>query len=160
MNSQAEILNDLFSKWVSLALEYSKGAPDLRAIYVYASSERGWMTANVYFDQSGSVEHGNDLSGVDNSVFRFGHVQRIILEDLEAAEVAFKGISIPAPTEYRVYFEPATGKLDTQLSRELIYANSKEANPARGIEYWLGDRAPNVFGTPLPSLGDNPQPKI
>ena len=52
---EAIILRHLFGDWLSLATEYAKGAPDIRAVYVFASSERigtsGTMFANAYFDQ-------------------------------------------------------------------------------------------------------------
>ena len=35
--------------------------------------------------------------------------------------------------------------LDVQLSRELIYENDPVKIPERGIEYWLGDRAPKLY---------------
>lgn len=145
MAQEAEILRNLFSNWISLALEYASGAPDVRAVYVYASSEGASSFTNVYFDQAGTVVSPGKLAGVDAALSRVGQVQDLLTADLFAAEDALKAADVPPPTEYRVYYEVATRKLDSQLSRELIYSNDADRIPERGIEYWLGDRAPKLF---------------
>lgn len=144
MKTQEEILSELISKWISLGVEYAKGAPDIRAVFVYASAEGGSYFANVYFDQGGKIVFPGDLSDANVSVERQRQVQRILRDDLFAAEDEFRDAGIPAPTEYRVYYEPGTGKLDTSLSREPIYSGDPDKLPERGIEYWLGDRAPKL----------------
>ncbi|MDQ1131038.1 hypothetical protein [Microbacterium sp. SORGH_AS_0888] len=145
MTNEAQILQDLFSKWVSIGLEYAGAAPDVRALYIYASCEGGAIFANVYYDQGGTVIFPDDLKGGEASTARVRAMQRFLREDLSAANKEFDGAGIPRPTEYKVYYEPSTRKLDVQLSRELIYENHPTKIPERGIEDWLGDRAPKLF---------------
>ncbi len=145
MSSESAILQNLFESWISLALEYANGAPDLGAIYLYASSERGMRFANVYYDQGGTIKHPGDVQGIDEALARIRQVQNLLVDDLLAAEKELAAIEVPKPTEYRVYFEPATRKLDVQLSREEIYGANSERSPIHGIEYWLGDRAPTLY---------------
>jgi len=92
--TEREILNDLISKWVPLALEYAKGAPAV-------------------------------------------------------TEAEFTEAGVPLPTDYRVYYEPASGKLDVQLSRVIKYANDPIKTSSHGPEDWL-DRLPKVYGQYLP----------
>jgi hypothetical protein len=144
--SEQEVVEGLVSKWVSLALEYASGAPDVRALYIYAASENpGASYVNVVFDQSGALVYPTDLAGVDNSIARASQVQDIFLDDLFAAEPDFEALGVPAPTEYRVYYEPSTRKLDTQLSRETIYGDSDKTPSFDGFEMWLGARAPKLY---------------
>ena len=144
--TEAPILNRLFSAWVSLAVEFAKGAPDIRAVYVFASSERigtsGTMFANAYFDQGGTVLAPDHVEGASVTSNRVGEMQRILLDDLDAAETALRHAGLPAPTEYRVFYEPSTGRTDVQLARENKYIGNDELSPRHGIRYWLGDRAP------------------
>ena len=143
--SEQEILQELVSAWVSLGLEYSAGAPDVTAMYVYVSSERGSVFPNIYFEQRGVVVTPGKLAGVATSFDRVGQMHRLQYEDLKRAQAKFAEAGIPAPTEYKIYYEPQTKKLDVQLSRELIYANDPDRIPEHGIEYWLGDRAPKLY---------------
>lgn len=145
MSSEAEILQNLFSSWIRLALEYADGASDVRAIYFYASSEQGSTFANIYFNQNDTIIHPGRLSGGDVSLSKLSQVQDLLVNDLFDAEDALQAISVKPPTEYKVYFEPATRKLDVQLSRDLIYSNDPNRIPEHGIEYWLGDRAPKLY---------------
>ncbi|MBZ4488098.1 hypothetical protein LQ938_11510 [Microbacterium sp. cx-55] len=145
MATEAEVLQDLLSKWISIALEYAGSAPDVRAVYIYASSERGSSFVNAYFDQAGVVVFPEDLKGTDTSKNRIRQVQRFLTEDLFEAEDRFKAANIPRPTEYRVYYESATKKLDSQLSRDEQYGDDTDRTPIRGIEYWLGGRAPKLY---------------
>ncbi|MEZ3161787.1 hypothetical protein AB1K54_14800 [Microbacterium sp. BWT-B31] len=143
--SEQAILHDLVSSWVSLGLEFAAGAPGVSALYIYVSSERGSIFANVYYEQDGIVTFPDDLVGAKTSSERVGQLHDFQFEDLLRAERQFAEENVPAPTEYKIYYEPATRKLDVQLSRDLIYANDLDKIPERGIEYWLGDRAPKLF---------------
>ena len=144
--SEPEVLNRLFGAWISLALEYGRGASDIRGVFIYASSERsgtsGQMFANAYFDQAGDVVAAIDVHSPGSSPDRAVRVQQLLLDDLQAAEAAFHEEGIPAPTEYRVFFEPATRRTEVELSREIKYRGSADLSPRHGIRYWLGDRAP------------------
>ncbi|MDQ1131026.1 hypothetical protein [Microbacterium sp. SORGH_AS_0888] len=145
MNNEAAILQDLFSNWISLVLEYSQGAPDLRAVYLYASSEQGTRYVNVCFDQGGTVVRPRSIQGIDTDLSRVSQMMSLFFDDLAAAEKSLSNVNSPAPTEYRVYYEPSTRKLDVQLSRELIYTNHSTKVPSEGIQDWLGDRAPKLL---------------
>ena len=149
LRSEQEILNDLISNWISLGLEYAKGAPEIAGIYVYASSEEGESYANFLFEQGGQVCYASNLRGVASDGRRVLQMQRLQLDDLERAETEFAGAQVPLPTEYRVYYEPATKKLDVQLSREIKYANHPFKTSVHGPEDWL-DRLPKVHGKYLP----------
>ncbi len=144
--SEAIILRRLFRDWLSLTMEYAEGAPDIRAVYVLASSERigtnGTMFANAYFDQRGTVLAPDDVEGASVTSNRVGEMQRILLDHLEAAESDFARSGLQPPTEYRVFYEPSTGRTDVQLARENKYIGNDELSPRHGIRYWLGDRAP------------------
>lgn len=154
--AEQEILQELVSKWVSLGLEYANGAPDVSAMYIYASSEHGATFGNIYFEQRGRVIYPDDLEGVPKNMNRLAAMHDFLFQDLFSAEEKFAAEGIPAPTEYRIYYEPQTRKLDVQLSRELIYAGDPERSPIRGIEYWLGDRAPKL-GSPPKDAGSGAQ---
>jgi len=142
---ESDILRNLLSKWISLGLEYAGSAPDLRTVYVYASSERGSTFVNVYFDQAGSVVFPEHVTGTDTSKNRIREVQRLLSEDLLEAEDTFTSAGIPLPTEYRVAYETSTAKLDSELSREEKYGRNSDRSPIHGIEYWLGSRAPKLY---------------
>lgn len=144
MSTQSAILQNLFESWISLALEYAGNAPELRSVYLYASSERGARFANVYYDQGGTVRHPGDVAGIDGSAARIRQVQNLLVDDLLAAEKHLAALQVPKPTEYRVYFEPMTRKLDVQLSRDEHYGADSDRSPIHGIEYWLGERAPKL----------------
>ena len=144
--SEQGVLTDLVSKWVSLALEYAGEAPDVLALHFYGASEVPGVThVNVLFDQAGEVVYPTDLVGTDNSTDRAGRTQALFRSDLYEAAEKFSSISVPPPTEYRVYYEPATRKLDVQLSREIIYGGSDYTPGFDGFTLWLGDRAPRVI---------------
>ncbi|WP_270352196.1 hypothetical protein [Microbacterium testaceum] len=143
--TEQQILDDLVSSWVSLALEYAQGAPDLTTIYIYVSSERGSVYPEMFFEQGGEIRYPSDVVGVDTGVERVRSVHRFQFEDLRAAEAKFSEIGVPQPTEYRITFDVATRRTDMSLSRELIYANDPVKVPERGLQYWLGDRAPQPF---------------
>ncbi|WP_295779826.1 hypothetical protein [uncultured Microbacterium sp.] len=145
MTAEKDILQNLFEKWVSLAQEYVGDAPDIRAVYVYASSERGMTVVNAYFDQGGTVVHPGRVEGIETDTRRVGQMQDLLTEDLFDAEDALAAAGVPRPTEYRVYFVPSTKMLDVELAREEQYAGADDRSPIRGIEYWLGDRAPKLI---------------
>lgn len=151
--TEREILTDLISKWVPLALEYAKGAPDVTAVYIYASSEEGHTYGNTFFEQNGLVNYPDDLIGVDASNQRVGQMQRLLQADLFDAETEFTEAGAPLPTEYRVYYEPASGKLDVQLSHEIKYADDPIKTSSHGPEDWL-DRLPKLHGQYLPKDAD------
>lgn len=144
--SEQQILNDLVSKWVSLAREYTGAAPDVRAYYLYGLHERAGGTGCMFcvpvFDQGGSIVWAAHLAGTDTSVGRQRSVLDFMNEDLSASTAAFDEAGIPAPTEYRVYYEPASGKLDVQLSRDVVYYGANDLTPLDGLKAWLGSRAP------------------
>jgi hypothetical protein len=143
--TEQQILQNLVSGWVSVALEYAEGAPDLRAIYVYVSSERGMSFANAYFDQAGDVVMPTKLAAAGASTARASQLQDLLQDDLFAAEGAFEAAGVPAPTEYRVYYQPDTRHLEVDVSREVKYADDPTKTPLDGIGDWLGERAPRLF---------------
>lgn len=145
MSKEPEIINHLFSNWISLALEYANDAPDIRGIYVYASSEMGSTFVNMYFDQGGKVIFPDELPGAGVGKSKLRQAVDLLFDDLFAAQEAYRAISVPFPTEYRVFFETATRKLDATLSREIVYHYADGKSPEHGIEYWLGERAPKLF---------------
>jgi hypothetical protein len=142
---EQSILHDLIHGWVSLGKSFAGNAPDVTALYIYVSSERGYAYPDIYFEQDGKVVYASKLQGTDASHDRVGRMHRLQFDDLEAAEKKFDEIGVPRPTEYRVYHELATGKLDVKLSREVIYADDPEKMPEFGIVDWIGDRAPRLF---------------
>ena len=79
-------MRELVSAWVSLGLEYSAGAPDVDAIYIYASSENGSLFANIYFDQGGTVSYPGRLTGIQANAARVSQMQDLLFEDLLRAE--------------------------------------------------------------------------
>ncbi|MEZ3162119.1 hypothetical protein AB1K54_16515 [Microbacterium sp. BWT-B31] len=140
------VLQSLISKWVSLASEYASGAPDVRAYYIYGASEKPGVTyINVLFEQAGSLVYPSDLVGANASIERASLIQRLFRDDLFEARAQFEALGVQTPTEYRVYYEPATRKLDVQVSRELIYRYSDREPGTDGFHRWLGDRAPKLF---------------
>jgi|GEM_PF-1686347 len=147
--TEQEILNDLISKWVPLALEYAKGAPAVTAVYIYASSEEGNQSANAFFEQGDQTRYPSKLQGVETGTQRILQMQKLLVSDLFDAEAEFTEAGVPLPTEYRVYYEPASGKLDVQLSHEIKYANDPIKTSSHGPEDWL-DRLPKVYGQYLP----------
>lgn len=146
MDEEQRILQELVSSWVSLAAEYAGDAPGVTAYYIYGSDEHGASTANAYFEQDGIVVFPSDLIGTDTSVGTVREMQSLLMDDMEAATDAFAAAGIPAPTEYRLEYIVEGGKLDLGLSREELYGPGKrERSQIRGIEYWLGDRAPKLI---------------
>ena len=118
--TEQEILQELVSAWVSLGLEYSAGAPDVTAMYVYVSSEHGYIFANIYFEQRGIVVFPDDLEGVVNSTERVHHLHKLQFDDLKQAQAEFTAAEIPAPTEYKIYYEPQTRKLDVVKPLDVV----------------------------------------
>jgi hypothetical protein len=151
--AEQEILNDLISKWVPLALEYAKGAPDVSAVYIYASSEDGNRSANAFFEQGGQTHYPSKLQGVETGPQRILQMQKLLVSDLRDAQAEFTDAGVPLPTEYRVHYEPASGKLDVQLSHEIKYANDPIKTSSHGPEDWL-DRLPKLYGQYLPKDAD------
>ncbi|WP_270352197.1 hypothetical protein [Microbacterium testaceum] len=144
MSAESDILAGLFTAWTALAEEFVAGAPDVRALYIYASSERGMTVANLYVDQRGSVRHPGRVDGIPGDTARVSRLQDLLTEDLFDAEDALSAAGIPRPTEYRILFDPVTRALDVQLSHDEQYAADDGRSPIRGVEYWLGDRAPTL----------------
>lgn len=144
MSAGSDILAGLFAAWTALAEEFVAGAPDVRALYIYASSERGMTVANLYVDQRGSVRHPGRVDGIPGDTARVSRLQDLLTEDLFDAEDALAAAGIPRPTEYRLLFDPVTRALDVQLSHDEQYAGNDRRSPIRGVEYWLGDRAPTL----------------
>lgn len=121
--SEQEILNGLISNWVSLGSEYAKGAPDVSAVYVYASSEEGHRYANAFFEQGDKPCYPDDLQGESVDPNKILPMQKLLVGDLRDAQAEFLEAGVPLPTEYRVHYEIAGGKLDVQLPHETKYAN-------------------------------------
>ncbi|WP_402841743.1 hypothetical protein [Microbacterium sp. GXS0129] len=144
--SEQLILNDLVSKWVSLTREYVGAAPDVSAYYLYGLHERigtgGRLFSVPLFEQKGAIVWAGRLVGAENSIERQQSVLRLMNEDFSGATAAFDSEGIPAPTEYRIYYEPGSGKLDAQLSREVRYYGTTETTPLDGVKAWLGTRMP------------------
>jgi hypothetical protein len=143
--SEQLIVNELVSKWLSLGREFAAGAGDLRGIYVYAVSEEGESYGEIFFDQAGFIDYPGRLKGVEIDVDRVGRLHHLLFEDLFAAEEEFRRLGVPIPTEYRIFCEMPSGRLDVQLSRELKYANHPTKIMENGPRDWLGERVPDVF---------------
>ncbi|MFF8186708.1 hypothetical protein ACF044_05550 [Microbacterium sp. NPDC016588] len=143
---EQEILRDLISKWVSLGLEYISGTEGVRAVYVYAASEVPGVTyVGIAFDKDGEIQYPEPLRGGGPEAINLSaRMIDILFEDLEEAQRRFEEVGVPQPTEYRVYYEIATRKLDVQLSREIIYGGSEYTPGFDGFKLWLGDRAPKL----------------
>lgn len=144
MEEQA-ILDDLVSDWVSLGVTFVGDAPGVTALYVYVSSELGVVHPELFVEQDGRVLYPSDVTGTDTSIERITRLHDLQIADLRAAERRFDELAIPRPTEYRVYYEPGTGKLDVALARELVYAHDENRDPIEGIVDWIGDRAPRLY---------------
>lgn len=144
--TEDEILRELISKWVPLALEYSEGAPGLTKIYVYAGSEIGHVYANAFFEQEGSVRYPNQLRGVEASNERVVAVQRFLRNDLRVAEAQFDEAGVPRPTQYRIIYDLVSRQLDMQMSHELLYSNHPTKILEEGPEDWLDGRLEKLFG--------------
>ncbi|KZC96523.1 MULTISPECIES: hypothetical protein [Clavibacter] len=144
--TEYEILQELTSKWVPLALEYSGGAPGLTRTYIYAGSEIGHVYANVFFEQEGAVLYANQLRGVDASDERVVAVQRFLRNDLRTAEAQFDEAGVPRPTQYRITYDLVSRQLDMQMSHELLYSNHPTKILEEGSEDWLDGRLEKVFG--------------
>jgi len=143
---QEQVLAELIESWVSLALEYSDGAPNLTRIFVYAASERDSAYANVFFEQDGSVVYANELEGVDASRERAVAVQRFLLKDLKAAKVQMHELGARILTQYRVTYATVTRQLDMQLSYEPMYPKHPTKIMEEGAEDWLDGRLRKIFG--------------
>ena len=144
--TEQSVLQDLISKWISLGLEYLGDSSRVSKIYIYAASERPGVTyVGIAFDEDGSVRFPEQLPTYDprwdNKV---GRMLDLLSDDLFEARANFDEIGAPPPTEYRVYYEIATRKLDVQLSREIIYGGSNYTPDFDGFTLWLGDRAPKL----------------
>lgn len=144
--AEQEILRDLISKWVSLGLEYISGTQGARAIYVYAASEVPGVTyVGIAFDKDGEIQYPTRARGGGQEAIELsGKMIDLLFADLYEAQRRFDEVGVPQPTEYRVFYEIATRKLDVQLSREIIYGGSDYTPGFDGFRLWLGDRAPKL----------------
>ena len=88
-------------------------------------------------------------SDVDTGTQRILQMQKLFVSDLFEAEAEFTEAGVPLPTEYRVYYQHASGKLDVQLSHEIKYANDPIKTSSHGPEDWL-DRLPKLYGQYMP----------
>jgi hypothetical protein len=143
--AEQKILGDLISKWVSLGLAYSNGAPGITALYIFAASEDGSSYADFFFEQDGAVDYPSRLEGVETSTIRVDRLHTLQTNDLFAAEDEFRAAGAPLPTEYRVSYETNTGKLDVQISRDFKYRGEGSTIMERGPREWLGSRLPDIF---------------
>lgn len=143
---QEEVLRDFATSCMSIAMEFSEGAPALSKIYVYVGSERGHSYANAFFEQRGEVIYANDLRGVDSSDERVSAVQRYLLNYLADAEAQFEETGAPLPTQYRLTYDLDARQLDMQLSHELVYSNHPTKILEEGAEDWLDGRLEKMFG--------------
>ncbi|MBF4624020.1 hypothetical protein [Clavibacter sp. VKM Ac-2872] len=145
-----EIVQIAIEKWISAGLEYAHGAGGVRALYVYIGSELGSAYANVFFEQDGEVLYPSKLKGADASTEKIIELQRYLVDVLDEAEAAFKKSQIPPPTEYRITYEPGSGRLDVQLSREVKYRHHPVKTIQHGPEDWLNGRLEKLYGALLP----------
>jgi hypothetical protein len=91
------------------------------------------------------VLYPDDLVGESVDPEKLWRVQRLQLEGLREAESEFITASVPLPTEYRISYEPSTGKMDAQVSREIKYAHHPTQTASNGPEDWL-ELLPKVYG--------------
>jgi len=140
--TEQEIVNDLVSDWLSLGLSYLGDAPGVTGIYVYVSSEPGSVYPAIFMEQHGTVRYPVHVEGADRTDARIVRMLELMLDDLYRAQARFDELGVTRPTEYRIHYELPSGRLDVQLSRELIYDGHPTKGPENGIIYWLGDRAP------------------
>jgi len=143
--SEQDVLNDVVSDWVSLGLQFVGDAPGVTGIYVYVSSEPGSVYPAMFVEQHGKVLYPSHVVGTDTSHARVLRMLDLVIGDLYRAQARFDELGVPRPTEYRVHYELPSGRLDVQLSRELIYDGHPTKGPEDGIIYWLGDRAPRLY---------------
>lgn len=144
--TEQSVLQDLISKWISLGLEYIGGTEGVGVIYVYAASEVPGVTyVGIAFEKGGEIQYPTRARGGGQEAINLSRrVNDLLFEDLKEARRKFEEIGVPPPTEYRVYYEIATRKLDVQLSREIIYGGSEYTPDFDGFRLWLGDRAPKL----------------
>ncbi|WP_086516201.1 hypothetical protein [Clavibacter michiganensis] len=145
-----EIVQTALDKWVAAGLQYAQGIVGVRVLYVYVGSELGSAYANVFFEQDGEVLYPSKLKSADASTEKIIEPQRYLVDVLDEAEAAFKKSQIPPLTEYRINYEPGSGRLDVQLSREVKYRQHPVKTIQHGPEDWLNGRLEKLYGALLP----------
>ncbi len=143
--AEQQVVDALASAWVSLGLEYATGAPDVTAIYAYGASEDGSTFVETLFEQNGTITHPSRLRGVDASDARVDRLHELMFEDLRAARARFAELGVPAPTEYRIRYDCAAGRLQVDISRESRFGPDSDRLMEEGIADWLGGRAPRLL---------------
>ncbi|MDQ1123114.1 hypothetical protein [Microbacterium trichothecenolyticum] len=145
-SAEQAILHDLISKWISLGVEYISGTEGVEAIYIYAANEvPGATYVGIAFEKDGEIDYpARARGGGAQATNLSGQMIELLLEDLGEARRKFENIGVPSPTEYRVFYEIATRRLEVRLSRETIYRGSNKAPSVDGFTMWLGDRAPKL----------------
>ncbi|OUE28563.1 hypothetical protein BFL36_01245 [Clavibacter michiganensis] len=72
-NLEAETINEVAGKWVSLGLDFFESTVGVSKMYIYAASELGVKYANILFEQHGVVIYPDNLKaeGIDHGlIFR------------------------------------------------------------------------------------------
>jgi hypothetical protein len=145
MKTEQEIIQELINKWLPLGVEFAEGAAGVVGMYFHAGSELGAKRANIFFDVGDKIVYPGNLKGAQTTRGSVHHMQGLMIEDLLDAERQFKESGIPCPTEYRISYEPAPGRLDVQLHRDLKYHGHPTKGLLDGPVDWLGDRLEEVY---------------
>lgn len=150
MNTFLEKWNELQADMISICMEYVEDRAD--KVYVYASSEEGVTSGRFFYlihDKLVECHKVNDAlqSGearYDVSSNRMFEVLDVINDDIFSMRELCKEFGQDMPTEIKLIYDTASGKLQGQYKYELVYTHDDIKTASHIADEWFEEVKANL----------------
>ncbi|MCR5837527.1 MAG: hypothetical protein K6G88_13575 [Lachnospiraceae bacterium] len=140
-----DYLSELITDMVEICLEYIEDKAD--KIYILCGNEENIISGSYFFkihDKVVKKHKVNDVlleneSRIDASIDRMQQVNEIIINDVKALTKRCKEFNRDIPTQMKIVYEVNTHKLDTDISYDLKYTNTKNKGWLDTFEEWFDE---------------------
>lgn len=140
-----DYLSGLITDMVEICLEYIEDKAD--KIYILCGNEENVLSGSYFYNIHGKIvkKHKvNDAlmeseSRIDASIDRMQQVNKIIVADVEELTKRCKEFNRDIPTQMKIVYEVNTHKLNTDISYDLKYANTKDKCWLDTFEEWFDE---------------------
>jgi hypothetical protein len=140
-----DYLSGIIIDMVEICLEYVEGKAD--KIYILCGNEDNVLSGSFFFKIHDKVVMKHKVNDVlmesepkiDVSVDRQMQANDIIVKDVEELTKRCKEFNRDIPTQMKIVYEVNTHKLDTDISYDLKYTNTKNKGWLDTFEEWFDE---------------------
>lgn len=120
---------EIQSDMVSICLEYVENKAD--KIYIYSSFEANVVSADYFYDISGTILERHKLNNINNgfaydvSPERQNDCLQILIDDIKQLIELCKKYNRPMPTEMKMVYDIKTKQFNADYQYDPVYSNHK-----------------------------------